>query len=222
MKAKTVKLEIVKRGRIYYHCLENGYKARLKVNEHSEKLEVGKNHLLLVNDLSIKTKWGTDRVYELSRGGQEKASVITLKFKYNEHIIEFCKQYGGRFDPETKAWMFSDIVKDEVEKLDEYINHNLVTVELTASDKCFKKISEDNQVFTFCGYSMFYFNKYEDTLSLSEGVAIIEGDLQRFRRDGDLYLGATELSRFRIKVSKILFDSYLKEEKKCWMVVEHY
>jgi len=220
MKPKTVKLEIVKKGRIYYHCLENGYQARLKINEHSEKLEVGKNHLLLVNDLSVKTKWGTDRVYELSRGGQEKASVVTLKFTYNEHIIGFCKQYGGRFDPETKAWMFSDIVKDEVEKLDECINHNLITVELMASDKCFKKVSESNQAFTFCGYTVFYHNKYENTLSPSENVAILEGDLQRFRQDGDLYLRATEGSRFRMKVSETLFYYHFKEEEEYWSTID--
>ena len=133
---KTIMFDIIKKNRVYFAAkLENGHSCKLRITESSKSLELGKQELL-VNDVSVRSKWGTDLIYELV-AEQKNAGIVTLRHHaYNSLLVSECKKLGGRWDSDEKAWIFSDFVEEQVLALDEIWNSELVTVELTATDSC--------------------------------------------------------------------------------------
>ena len=55
---KTLNLNITKKNRKYFACSHNGHDVKLVIDGASENLEVGE-HELLVEDVSVRTKFGT-------------------------------------------------------------------------------------------------------------------------------------------------------------------
>src|SRR4051812_49192364 len=103
---KTITLDIVKKNRVYFKCInESGYEVKLKVTHKSETLSLGKQELL-VRDCSIRTKYGTDIIYDLESEVKEKG-IVTLQCKYNIFLVEKCKELGGKWDADSKSWVFS-------------------------------------------------------------------------------------------------------------------
>lgn len=65
---KTITLDLIKKNRVYFKCLTTtGYEVKLKITQKSENLQLGKQDLL-VNDISVRTKYGTDIIYDLEAG----------------------------------------------------------------------------------------------------------------------------------------------------------
>lgn len=126
---KTVTLNIIKKNRVYFACEDKNKKAvKLKIDSNSESLTLG-THELLVNDVSVKSKYGVDAIYELAVNIEEQksAGICTLQhFAYNQNLVEECKKLGGKWDEEAKAWVFSDVVQKEVEALDAKYNEEIM------------------------------------------------------------------------------------------------
>ena len=74
-------VNIIKKNRKYYAAkMKNGCKAKVVIDTYSANLELGEQELLLDN-ISVKTKWGADLIYKLRAPAeaQKEAGVTTLK-----------------------------------------------------------------------------------------------------------------------------------------------
>ncbi|EMK3450285.1 hypothetical protein V8087_002631 [Vibrio vulnificus] len=130
-------LNIIKRNRKYFAAeTESKRKCKLLIDSNSENLELGE-HCLAVEDISVRSKYGTDLIYKLSASveAQAEQGIVSLKADYNSQLVKECRKLGGSWDKEQNAWIFPGFVADEVEELDEIYNSDLVTVEITALDE---------------------------------------------------------------------------------------
>ena len=167
---KTITLNIIKKNRVYFKCInEKGYEVKLKVTPKSNNLELGKQNLL-VHDVSVRTKYGTDIIYDLE-AEVKNDRIVTLKSQYNANLVETCKELGGKWDQESKVWIFSAIVEDKVEELDELYNTDLITVEVTAMTE---KYSGRDSV-NFLGYRLAKATSRDSGAKVCDGVALIKG-----------------------------------------------
>jgi hypothetical protein len=131
---KTLTLDILEKKRVYYYCKDSyGNEVKLKVTAATNGLSCGKQELLL-KDVSVHTKWGHDTIYELE-GETQGRGIITLQHRYNVDLVKQCRALGGRFDKGSNHWVFSNLVKERVERLIELYTLDRVMVELTAKEE---------------------------------------------------------------------------------------
>ncbi|WP_067587277.1 hypothetical protein [Endozoicomonas ascidiicola] len=180
MQTKT--FSILKKNRKYFSAKLNGYKCKILIDKNSENLEVG-CHNLIVEDKSVRSKYGTDLIFALigSPDEQQEAGITSLKHPYyNKDLVQRCRDLGGKWDEEQKAWIFTSIVEDKVEQLDAYYNSVLINCKLFFDQK---QIIRDG--FYFKGYGLIRGGNSKerddywlhDNLIISEGV--VENDSSR-------------------------------------------
>ena len=132
-KITTRSFEVVKKNRKYFAARTKGYDCKIVIDDLSRDLEPGE-YDLMVEDISVRSKYGTDLIFRLTHGADEvkTAGVTTLRHHcYNAELVEQCRNLGGRWDSDEKAWIFSKLVDDKVEELDAFYNDNLQDVEIT-------------------------------------------------------------------------------------------
>ena len=209
---KTVDLNILKKNRKFFKCqASNGYIVKLKIDKNSENLELGEQELL-VNDVSIVTKYGTDCIYELAISSEKikTQGICTLQhFKYNSELIDACRNLGGRWCADSATWVFSSIVETEVEELDELYNSELVTVELTATSNAYAH----TEPLQFCGYSIASARGRDSGATLSEGVALISGYVTSGGSMKNWSTEAREGTVLRLEVPKGLLENISDTDK---------
>ncbi|MBN8102838.1 hypothetical protein [Vibrio vulnificus] len=130
-------LNIIKRNRKYFAAeTDSKRKCKLLIDSNSENLEPGE-HCLAVEDISVRSKYGTDLIYKLSASveAQAEQGIVSLKADYNSQLVKECRKLGGSWDKEQSAWIFPGFVANEVEELDEIYNSAPITVEITAIDE---------------------------------------------------------------------------------------
>lgn len=130
-------LNIIKRNRKYFAAeTASKHKCKLLIDSNSENLELGE-HCLAVEDISVRSKYGTDLIYKLSASAEAQAEqgIVSLKADYNSLLVKKCRKLGGSWDKEQNAWIFPGFVSDEVEELDEIYNSAPITVEITAIEE---------------------------------------------------------------------------------------
>ncbi|MEZ9587108.1 hypothetical protein BCU09_14395 [Vibrio cyclitrophicus] len=130
-------LNIIKRNRKYFAAeTDSKHKCKLLIDTNSESLEIGE-HCLAVDDISVRSKYGTDLIYKLSASAEVQAGqgIASLKSDYNSLLVEECRWLGGTWDKEQNSWIFPGFVSDEVEELDEIYNSAPITVEITAIEE---------------------------------------------------------------------------------------
>lgn len=196
---QNIILDVVKKNRVYFKCLnEKGYEVKLKITPKSESLPLGKQNLL-VNDISIRSKYGVDVIYDLESEIKTEEIVI-LKHRFNSWLVESCRKLGGKWDKENKVWAFSKIVEDKIEELDFKYNSDIVLIEITA-------INDTHQLrnsVEFLGYPLAYATGRDSGAQVSDSVALISG---RIDSSGSSKNWATQIYKntsFRLKVSKNL------------------
>lgn len=195
MNLTQIKLNIIKKNRVYFACKNSsGYEVKLRITEASKDLGLGE-HELLVKDESVKTKYGTDIIYVLHSLINQN-QVIVLKSEKNDNLIYQCKRLGGKWDSEEKVWVFSDVVKDEVEELDFLYNSELVRVQLTAK----REILEHTGPITFCGYDIAYASSKTSGARTCEGVALISGRITSSGSNANWYTEMTEGTVVRCRI----------------------
>lgn len=169
---KTLKIDVIKRNRKYFACKQNGYKCKLVIDDNSKDLSLGTQELL-VNDISKRTKYGTDVIYELVSDAktQEVSGIVTLTHRYNSVLVEKCRNLGGRFDSETKTWVFSEIVEDKVEELDFLYNSEPIPVEITAK----KDVSRWHGPVDFLGYTIATAWGRDSGAKLGDDISLVSG-----------------------------------------------
>jgi hypothetical protein len=208
---RTITLTLIKKNRKYWACKVKGYDAKLEVNENSENLTPG-DHELLVHDISVRTKYGTEIKYTMSEKKTEIESIVTLQHdRYNKYLVKKCQNLGGRWDAENKTWIFSSIVADKVDELDELYNSPAVTVELTArGDEVYAGIDAVH----FCGYPIARATGRDSGATLGDGVSMIKG---KIKSGGSVKNWATCITGgavFRLKCSEKLLEKNRETEEK--------
>mgnify|MGYP001614861289 CR=1 FL=1 len=84
---QTLELNLIKKNRVYFKCTnEKGYEVKLKVDEKSQNLELGKQKLL-VNDISVRSKYGTDLIYQVYAEIKEEG-IVSIKHRYNSLLVD--------------------------------------------------------------------------------------------------------------------------------------
>ena len=191
---KTVKLNLIKKNRAWIDCKnERGWNCKLKINDYSKDLELGE-HELTVDDISIRSKYGTDLRYELFEDKTDEKVFIT-HFKYNEHLVAECRRMGGKWDSEGKCWVFSAIMKDKVELLEEKYNGEICFVEITALHDILRESP------TFLGYTIAKSTGRDSGATLGEDVYQVEGKISSGGSIKNWYTVIKEGSKFRRVVS---------------------
>ena len=205
---KLIKLNLIKKNRAYFKCeAENGYEVKLKITPESENLELCW-HDLCVKDVSIRTKYGTNVIYELEGKIENEKLVMLQHDTYNIHLVKACKNLGGRWDAEAKAWAFPHFVENEVDELDYIYNSQKVVVTLTASDSC----SDLCSPISFCGYTIATAWGRDTGAKLADNVSLLKGDA---RSGGSMKNWTTRLiegSIVKIEVPILVLEKFIDNE----------
>jgi len=209
---KKIKLKILKKNRKYFACMSDNHKCKLLINENSSDLEPGEeSREFLVNDISVRSKYGTDLIYELyAKETEETKGICTLKHeKFNSHLVDACRKLGGKWDKGESAWIFSAIIEDKIEELDILYNSEHIAVEITAKEK----ISWCNETVDFLGYTIARAYGRDTGAKLGDDVNQISGKIGSGGSMKNWTTYVTEGSTFRLMVPKDLLNSFEYEEE---------
>lgn len=165
---------ITKKNRKYFAAvLEGKYDCKILIDENSNDLEIG-DHQLSVEDISVRSKYGTDLIFKLSApiSKQKSAGICTLQTKlYNSKMAETCRQLGGKWDAGAGAWVFSGLVCDKVEELDEKYNSTMISIEVKVTQKFYQY----EEPATIAGFTIARAFGRDSGAKIGEGVSFIEG-----------------------------------------------
>lgn len=202
--------EIIKKNRKYFSAKIGGkIPCKILIDSNSENLEIG-NHQLLVDDISVRSSYGTDLIYKLSAAANDVASagITTLRTPfYNKDLVNECKKLGGSWDAKTRAWIFSGIVADKVEELDEIYNSSLIPVEITF-DRCVRACCE--AVF-LAGFKIAAATGRDSGAKMAEGVALIEGDVDSGGSMKNWVTSINEGTKIRMEVPELLIQDLFSQ-----------
>lgn len=163
---------IIKKNRKYFAATLNGYKCKILIDSNSENLELGE-HTLEVEDISVRSKYGTDLIYKLAASVEEQADagICTLRADYNKNLVEKCRALGGKWDATEKAWIFSGLVEEEVEKLDEKYNSPKVAIEVSATHS----FGELTAPLTIAGFVIGKATGRDSGATIADGISFLNG-----------------------------------------------
>ena len=173
MQTKT--FVIAKKNRKYFAATLNGYDCKILIDDNSSSLALGEQSLL-VEDISVRSKYGTELIFKLAADvtKQKSAGVVTFKMdRYNVWAVNEARKLGGRWDAEAKVWVFSAIVSDKVDEMDAEYNSELVTIEATYTDSAMKYES----AVTLFGYPVAKASGRDSGADLGEKVYLIKGEI---------------------------------------------
>ena len=166
-------LTIIKRNRKYFSAkLENKYECKILIDENSEALEIGE-HQLEVDDISVRSKYGTELIFKLSAPAdqQKDAGICTLRAPFNKNLTNACHKLGGKWDGNEKAWIFTGLVSDQVEELDEKYNSKLIGIEVSV----LRDYYEHTAPIYIAGFEIAKAFGRDSGAKLADGIAIISG-----------------------------------------------
>lgn len=196
---KTLTLEIIKKNRRYFAAKHNGYDVKVLIDGDSESLELGTKELLL-EDISVRTKYGTDVIYKLVGEAKLPERIVTLKHRYNANLVERCRELGGKFD--NGIWVFSALVEDKIEALDYYYNSDEVSIEITAKGD----VRGYQAPIYFCGYLLAKASGRDSGAKLGSDFAQISGTIESSGSMKNWTTVVRKGSVFRTKMSKVLLE----------------
>lgn len=198
---KTLQLNVLKKNRVYFKCLnDGGYEVKLRITPKSENLTIGE-HLLTVNDESVRTKYGTDLIYSMIESVEE-CGIVSLKLEYNKKLVEQCRNLGGRWDAPSQTWIFPKFVESEVEELEFQYGANIVTVDLELRESDYAHTSS----FCFLGKPLFFATGRDSGAKVCEGISLISGSITSGGSVKNWSSEVLEGSVFRFTISKNLID----------------
>jgi len=171
---KTIEFNILKKNRMYFAAKNaGGYACKIKITPESENIEPGV-HALVVEDLSVRSKYGTDLIYAVQADIKETGIVTLQHFAFNQRLVDSCRKLGGKWDADSKSWVFSAIVADAVEDLDCKWNSEISAYEITAKDQ----LSSAQDSVHFCGYPIATATGRDSGAKLHDGVAQMSGRIR--------------------------------------------
>ena len=212
---KEITVTILKKNRVFFKAIlnGNGHEIKLRVTPESADLQPGQ-HTLLVNDESVRTKYGTDVIYSVASTARAVPGKITTfhHTPYNYLASDKCKKLGGKWDSENNVWVFSSLVESEVEEIDELFNFDSIGVEITAK----KDLYVGKGPVDFLGYTVARAFGRDSGAKLGDQVSCISG---KFYSCGSVKNWATEVaagSVFKLRVCSKLLEKY--DESEFWEI----
>jgi hypothetical protein len=204
---KTITLNILKKNRVYFACTnDQNYPCKLKITETSKNLEIGK-HELLVNDISVRSKYGIDVIYELE-SVVDSNSICTLRHaRFNTEFVSECKNLGGKWDADERAWIFSSIVSDRVDELEFLYNSESVNIEIKALDCIYR--GQDSVY--FLGYSLAKATGRDSGATLGNDISLMSGEIKSAGSAKNWVTEISEGTTFRLSISRELLEKSIKE-----------
>jgi hypothetical protein len=206
---ETKKLTIIKKNRKYFAATVDGYKCKILIDANSEALELGEQELM-VDDISVRTKYGTDIIFKLAVSAieQEQASICTLRHQfYNVLLVDQCRNLGGRWDKQSNVWVFSSIVEDKVQDLDELFNSEMLNIEV----KVLNTVKQGTGAYCLFGIPIARAFDRDSGARLCDGVALISGEIKSSgsRKYWDTEICGNTVLRFQ--VPRLLFEQFEDE-----------
>lgn len=201
---KQIKLNIVKKNRLWAEALNNGYKCKLKICSAVKELDLGE-HELCVNDVSVYSKYGTDVRYEVVEGSDSKK--IFLKSEYNSILVEKCKELGGIWDDLYSVWVFPAIIQDKIDDLEEIFCSEKVCVEITAKES----ITKRSLVVKFLGVSICKASSRDSGAETFKNIAFISGEMDSVGSKSNPEIYVRNGSVFRLEIAKGILETYESE-----------
>ncbi|MCX6077694.1 MAG: hypothetical protein NTW78_12530 [Campylobacterales bacterium] len=207
---KTLEINIIKKNRKYFKIAINNYTCKLLIDDNSQNLDLG-IQTLVVEDISVVTKFGTDVIYKVAASIEEQknAGITTIHTPfYNVNLIKKCRNLGGQWDKNSSSWVFSTIVEDEIEQLNEIWNSELITVNLKFENSSYG----DRDSIYFKGFVLAKATSRDSKAVLGSNVLLIEG---KIGSGGSVKNWTTNIhpeTILRLQVPKlVLTDKELKE-----------
>ena len=201
---KTKSFEIVKHNRIWTAAKSNGYSVKLRSSEHTKDLVVGETYELLVEDISIRSKYGTDVRYTVA-SEPIKDYVFFTHPKINIHLNEKLKSLGGLWDSEGLVWVLPAFVEDKVNDLEDLYNSELVSVEISAIDD----LRYETCPCYFAGYKICAAFSRDSGVAVSTDVAHLSGHLDSVGSMKNWRTSISKGSTFRLSLPiKVLEDFF--------------
>ena len=202
---KTLTLDLFKKDRVYYKCKDDkGRIVKLKITAKSNGLSL-KKHELLVRDVSLRTKYGTELIYDMEAENETK-EITTLQVRYNIYLTNECKNLGGRWDNKNKVWVFPKIIEDKVEELELKYCTDFINIEI----KSLKEIEFERVPAHFLGYLLANYNNLAENINLVQGISLINGTFKR-RGSRKYWIILIEKGMIlRLEIPKNIADDYLK------------
>lgn len=196
---ETKTLEIVKRNRKYFAArIADKYDCKIVIDVNSEHLSLGM-HVLSVNDISIRTKFGIDLIFKVISDVDQQikeSGFCTLQPQHklrNADLIRQVHRLCGRWDTAAQAWIFPKMVEDKVEELDYIYNSDLVTIEVEFTEA----LVFDTSVELF-GYEI------AGRINTFDEVAVLDGELKLDFKKGCWVVNVVEGTVIRFKVASEL------------------
>lgn len=180
---QTKKFTITKKGRTWYHATlhvdedseiaqyRQGYNCKIKITPTIKDLEVGQEIELLVEDISVRSKYGTDLRFIVS--GVASKEKLFIKTRYNSELVKRCKALGGTWDDKEKVWVFDAHFESEVSDLEYEYCSDEVFLEVKFISNHFRRRGPI-EIF---GYTIARAWGRDSGARLSDDVALIEGDI---------------------------------------------
>ncbi len=164
--------EIIKKNRKYFSAKTNGYKCKILIDDYSSNLELGIQELE-VDDISVRSKYGVDLIFKLSASAEDikDAGICTLKTDfYNTVLLGECRDLGGKWDDQEKAWIFSGLVEKEVEDLDIKYNSEMIGIEILFNSEC----SEWQEAINLAGFNLAKASGRDSGAKVFGNISVIE------------------------------------------------
>lgn len=136
--------------------------------------------------------------------------------RFNSILVSDCRELGGRFDRSECKWVFHDIVKDRVQKLEDLYNSELITIEITAKSD----LTECHGTVEFIGYTIARAFGRDSGAKLGDGVYMTDG---KIRSCGSVKNWCSQVvagSVFRLEVPRALYAGYKHNEDDYWEMKE--
>lgn len=209
------RFKIIKKNRKYFAAeFDSGCPFKLLIDENSKTLDVGQ-HDLDLDDISVRSKYGTDLKYKLRHDAvaQKNAGITSLTHDhFNENLVDQCKKLGGKWDSEEKAWIFSALVSDEVEALDEKYNSPKIAVELRAIGEVCAHISP----LYIAGYKIAQAYGRDSGARQSDNISVIAGGFTSGGSAKNWYTVASEGTVIRLELPEKTIDDINNDD---WEVI---
>jgi len=131
---------------------------------------------------------------------------ISLKHdRFNSILVETARGLNGKWDAETREWLFDEMLAEEVNELANVFNSQKVVVKLTA-----KTLIEKKDI-TFCGYTISRcFNNY--SAALGDGVALIFGKYKAGGSNKYPRVSVEAGSVFKLKIPQAVLEKYVETD----------
>lgn len=173
----TKTFEIVKRNRKYFAArIADKYDCKILIDSNSSHLEPGQ-HTLVVEDLSIRTKYGNDLIFRAVGDVDqqiEESGICSFKPTLglvNEHMRKTVNRLGGRWDRDSGAWIFPKIVEDQIDELEFLFNSDFINIQVE-----FTEYLEFKGPVKFLGYEIGGSTRKNGPVNTRCEVALIAGN----------------------------------------------